>query len=740
MMEVEEMENEKIRTPWNEFDFSILPKTSASFRRDHKYSPLIAAFDLEATNYHDLFAFMYIWQITIEDQTAYGRTWEDLREFLANIKAELHLSSNHKLITFDHNLKYDFGFFRREVPIDGDLIAKSSHEIILCTVFDCLEFRDSYNYSEKSLDQMGIDIGYPKKSGYDYTKIRHAGTDLTPDELDYCCTDTELLVEYYRLEARRYGSVGKIPLTATQRVKRIIMDRMNNDDSASKAMFWSIRKRQLNPEIPEDRQILKKLRIAFFGGYNYCTTMYKNQMMPNPQMPNAKVSDWDADSHYIAQILLHKFPKDKFAPIRAPRSRAELQDLILKKGIYKNKAMLITFRFRRMAARNPDLCFLPAYQKNYYECDLKDRRSMITKKVQEMDEGVMTLTDIDFGLMMRWYRIGDIRFDEVLASEYSILPEYIINTCVDLYIKKRYAKAELKRIEKEEKREPTAEEQAAYALIKSFLNRIYGIFVQDPVRTNYICVDGSVRIDTRERIRTKKTQFAPVLYQWGVWVASWARYELLSLFRALAYDRQGNKIRYNYRVLYSDTDSIKGFDLDTSIIAQYNAKIKSKVKDFCRKRRIDFSKLDGLGEFERKDYEYFKTIGQKQYAFCTQNGDFVYHISGLAQPKKQEDGSEKSYFSKFDTILEKFEALDPDMDVPPLESGLMQSNFGGERDPEIVTDYQGNDLEIKVRSFVLLQPAGFKSHEDLLDLILGTDPERRDLMMQKFATTAGGDY
>ena len=733
---------EKIRVPWNEFDFTRLPKTTNSFRRDHKYSPLIAAFDLESTNYHNLFSFMYIWQLSIEDQTAYGRTWSDLREFLANVKAELHLSTNHKLITFDHNLKYDFGFFRKEIPIEGDLIAKSSHEIIMCTVFDCLEFRDSYNYSEKSLDQMGIDIGFSKKSGYDYSKIRHAGTELTPDELDYCCTDTEVLIEYYRREAEQYGGVSKIPLTATQRVKRIIMDRMSTDDSASKGMFWAIRKRQLNPEDPEDRETLKKLRIAFFGGYNYCTTMYKNQMLPNPILPNAQVSDWDADSHYIAQILLHKFPKDKFEPIEVPKTKKDLQDLLQKNGIYKNKAMLITFKFQKLEAKNPDMCFLPSYPKNYYDCDLKDRRSMITKKVQQMETGTMTLTDIDFGLMFRWYKIHGIIIKEVLASTYWILPDYIINTCVDLYIKKRSAKAELKRIQREEKREPTAEENAAYALIKSFLNRIYGIFVQDPVRTNYVIVDGTVRVDTRNRIRTKKTQFAPVLYQWGVWVASWARYELLTLFRALAYDRneKTKTLKYNYRVLYSDTDSIKGFDLDTTIIAQYNEKIKSRVFDFCRKRKINFADLDGLGEFERKDYAYFKTIGQKQYAFCTDNGDFVYHISGLAQPKIQEDGTEKSYFSKFDTILEKFEALDPDMDVAPTESGLMQSNFGGEKDPELVTDYQGNILEVKVLCYVLLQPVGFKSHEDLLDLIEGTDPERRELVKEKFATAAGGAY
>lgn len=726
----------KKRVKWSDFEWSQIRTPAAGYRRDHKYSPFIASFDLESTNYHDLYSFMYVWTFSIEDQTAYGRTWEDLREFIADCKEHLGINYHHKLIVLDQNLKYDFGFFKREVPIDGELIAKSSHEVLLCTVFDCMEFRDTLNYTEKSLDEMGKEIGVPKIHGYDYAKIRHAETELSDFELDYCCTDTEVLIEYFRREADRYGGIGKVPLTATQRVKRLLSSKMRELDRSG-LMMAMVKKRQLVPDDPADREVLKLLRIAFFGGYNYCTTMYKNQLIQD-------VDDYDADSHYIAQILLHKFPRDKFTEIPAPKTRQELQDLINHQGIYKNKAMLITFSFEGtpehdgLQAKYPEIAFLPIYTKNYHKRDLADRRSMVTHKMQSMGAGTMTLTDVDFRLMFKWYKVYKIKITKVMATEYGSLPQYITASCMDLYTKKRSAKAELKRIKEE--REPTAEEEAAYSLIKSFLNRIYGIFVQDPVRTNYIFNGSNVVVDKQNRIRTKKTQYTPVLYQWGVWVASWARYELLTLLGALALDRsEDGAQRYNYRVLYSDTDSIKGFDLDTSIISQYNQKVKERVREYCRRNRVDFALLDGLGEFKREHYDYFKTIGQKAYAYVTPKGDFVYRVSGLARPHWDEAaGREVSYFDKFDTIYEKFEAFDQDMQIAPEDTGLMQSVYGGEMDPEEITDYQGNTLTVKVRSYVLLQKKGFKSCPDMLDMLQELDPERFDLILEKFGVIAGG--
>lgn len=712
---------------WTDLDYSKLPTTTAAYRRDHKYSDLIGAFDLESTNYKDLFSFMYIWQFGVEDQIVYGRTWSELRDFILDLREHLHLNYNHKMIVYSHGMRYDFGFFKSELPIDGEIIAKSKNEVVMCTVCDCLEFRDSWQYTEKPLEALGEEIGLNKISGYDYAKIRHHQTELSASELEYCETDIAILLKYYKKQREIYGTTSRIPLTATQRVKRIMMQKMHEMDGRNGLMIGMIKKRQLNTKNPEDMLILRYLRLAFFGGVNYCTTVRKNELIPD-------CDDWDADSHYIAQILLHRFPKNKFTPLPLPEN---VKQLIEHTGVYHNKAMLITFRFIDLEAVLPDFAFLPIYTKNYIESDLADRRSMVSHKMHKMHEGIMTLTDVDFFLMTKYYKVKGLQILEVYGSDYGVLPDYITNTCIDLYIKKRSAKAELKQIR--EQREPTAEEQAAYSLIKSFLNRVYGIFVQDPVRTNYTFVNGQVVPDPLDRISTKRTQYSPVLYQWGVWVASWARYELLHVFGALCLDKMpdGSKA-YNFNVLYMDTDSLKGQGLDSTIIAKYNQNVKRRVLDLCNRKRIPFELLDGLGEFERTHYDYFKACGLKQYAFITSKGEFAYHISGLAQPKLDpETGERHSYFDKFDTLAEKMDAFCQDMDVLPEESGLLKQVYGGSRAPEMITDYQGNTAEVIVNSYVLLLPRGFRTGDDLLDTIRKTDPERLKVAHAKFNHSGG---
>ena len=90
------------------------------------------------------------------------------------------------------------------------------------------------------------------------------------------------------------------------------------------------------------------------------------------------------------------------------------------------------------------------------------------------------------------------------------------------------------------------------------VSRIYGLFVKDPLRMDYtfdpetgeVKQAGIYGLDNYEE--DKKKKFNPVLYQWGVWCASWARAEILGVIGKLGQigteDKPG--IRWNRRVLY----------------------------------------------------------------------------------------------------------------------------------------------------------------------------------------------
>ena len=192
---------------WKDADFSQYCESS-NFRRDHKFSNLVAGFDTETTAIIDhtpQYAFMYEWTFGVEDMIVYGRTWDEFRELLLNVKADLKLSSEFQLIVFDQRLKYEFQFFKDELWIDDkDFIARDSHKVLQCVANDAFAFRCSAEYSELTLDQMGAVIGIPKLKGYDYAKIRHSKTPLDLFELDYCEHDvrmSERLVD----EIRRSG-------------------------------------------------------------------------------------------------------------------------------------------------------------------------------------------------------------------------------------------------------------------------------------------------------------------------------------------------------------------------------------------------------------------------------------------------------------------------------------------------------------------------------------------------------
>lgn len=741
-------------------DFTVFSESRSKAKKNHrKYSSFVGAFDIETSTVeyeeNKKLSFMYIWQMAIEDQAFYGRTFDEFLHCLQKIKDEMGLTSEFKLVVYVHNLKYDFSFYKKEASLEGDFVARSRRTILKHTAQDCFEFRDSYCYTEESLDEMGEELGMPKIKGYDYQKIRTSDTLLTEAELQYCSRDVLILTRYYRNEATtKQKNISELPLTVTQSIKRIIRGHFEKQSQVYKGMT---QKRQLK-NTDRDNEILKQLKKAFFGAFVYSNPNIKGQNICN-------VHGVDIDASYGAQCLLHRFPVDKFEPLPLPKSTEDLKI----NPIYKNKAMIITFAVKGLKAKYNTIGLLPLNIANYHYRGKIKPESVKGKRTLHDEKTVMTLTDVDFSLFLKLYNYDGIKFISIEGSKYGRLPKYLTDSVVELYTNK--VKLQLEQAEIKKKRPLTLAETLKYIRTKVRVSRIYGILVQDPERPEYAidaknnvqrvwkcscgclntgeeCIEcGKNKPRKNDYFGMATTQFQPVLYQWGVWVVAWARYEIIRALFMIA--ENDGKLDIG-RILYSDTDSLYFRECNYMPISEYNASIDAKIKKVCEVYHYDYDILKNIGKFKSDEYEIFKTLGLKQYAFV-KNSIFDYRCAGLpridyeytddGKIKKDSNGNPinhgMTFFDDFDTNEEKLAAFNTDLHIPPEHTKILKSVYhdDGLPKPILVTDYLGGQIRVNPKSWVTLEPTGYDFSKSPFDIFKSVDAEDVDILLEKLNHT-----
>lgn len=671
---------------WNNIDCSPLASTKSK-DDDSKYISLVAAFDIEtstvAIDDGNKISYMYIWQMAIEDITFYGRTWEDFRRCLKKIKTELKLDAKYRLLVYVHNLKSDFSFLKSEVNVSGgrDFIARSPHDVIKCIVNDAYEFRDSYCYTEKPLEDMGREIGLPKVTGYDYTKIRHSETPLNKKELEYCETDVKILVEYFRREKNKYGSLANIPLTATQRVKKVLWKYYRDVGSKSEAKGRKLKDNK------HDKAMLKQLRSAYWGAINFCNPLYIGYTTDN-------AISVDLDCAYGSLALRKKYPMYKFKLME--KNPDNPRDLINDKSSY-----IITLRLTKLKNKYPNIGFLPTFKLRHWDYDITDLVSD-EGKILSTAWAIITITEVDLELLYEFYEWENLEIISVLEAKKSYLPDYIRLSIVELYQNKKKTKEQLKKIQ--QTRAATAYEELNYINVKSMISRIYGVFVQDPEPDVYRYDPASNLIGSSGKSKLSSASDLTA-YQWGVWITAYCRYEMLMLLKKIAVRANHGKEKYDTdTLLYIDTDCIKCKNITTvnNIITQYNNDVKKYFKEFCTMYGISYKSIAGIGELDREDYQQIKMLGQKKYAYIDAKGRFVSKISGLSRKNTLFDGK---------TPQECMDLLSLDMDIPSDVAKNTECKYVTYDDHKkfLIIDYLGDSAEISLKSFAVINNIGYKS-------------------------------
>lgn len=727
---------------WEEIDTAIPLdwRKDSKYMQSHGYTPHVGALDIE-TSTNGEFAWMYLWAFAIDDKIFYGRTVDDLRNFLRRLADRLDLRTDYRLATYIHNAKYDLSFLRCDISLlskrKDDFIARTRRQIIRCCMEVCYEVRDSAIYSERPLRDMGIEIGMRKIETYDYNLIRTPETDLTDEDLTYVGRDVHILTTYYRLQLEeyggQYGSIGDIPLTATGRVKRLISHAFtcHNNRSYKNGIRKMIYARQLKTvwtkkdppteadqkKLDYDRYTLDQMRKAFFGGYCYCSALYCDTQINDDE--KGRVVSADLDACYTAMMLTKKYPADRFTPMPEdlmPKSKEDLDDMANSRGAYKGMAMLIRMEIKGIEARIPDFGFLPSWYR-YHVSEIGMQQIKRSGRVGKADKMEIVLTDVDLRQYLRWYSSKQIRIISVLWTWYRYLPMYIRDTICMLYSTKKASKQMIKAMEAEGT--ITQADRLRYRYDKTMCARTYGVFVQDPVRMIYEWDEETHTVKGCGHSQPDTVQYSPVLYQWGVWVAAHARAELLDMCAKIGTKKNGDGGGvWDKTILYCDTDCIRWYDHGEGkerYLYKHNEKMRKVMRDIItpdviKRIKEDFGveihpdTLIGCGEWDIEIYKSYKQIGIKQYAKIDQHDKFDVTISGL--PKNQ------SYFDMYIDNQDKMDDFCSSLVIPQEYTHLYTTKYVDSPMDGYVEDCTGVLRHVSSKCSVLLVPTDYRARVD----------------------------
>jgi len=559
-------------------------------KKKAKYKDIISAFDIETTRIKSIEqSVMYVWQWQFGNSlTVIGRTWEEFTKLCKLIKSSL--KEGEYLCVFVHNLSYEFQFLRGIYQFEQEeVFALSSRKVLKATMFGCIEMRCSYLHSNMSLNEythrMGAEHAKLSSEDFDYKIERYPWTPLTTLEQEYCVNDVLGLVEAIQIEMNHdKDNLYTFPLTSTGYVRR----------DAKKAMR-EVSHTFVRNQVP-CYKTYQLCREAFRGGNTHANRYYSGIVLHN-------VKSADIGSSYPDVLCNCLFPVSAFFHMGGT-TYEELIELIN----VRKKAVLMRVSMCNVRLRDP-------YWGSPYisrdKCRNVRNVTIDNGRILKADYLEMTLTDIDFKIILEEYDFDDFVPFDVAHARYGNLPKPLIQTIIKYY----KDKTELKNVDGEE---------LYYMKSKNKVNACYGMMAQDPVKQNIDFIDDDFieREDKPEELLEISNKKAFLCYQWGVWTTAHARRHL-----------EDGIILAGDGFVYGDTDSVKYInDIDWT---EYNNKAIANSKASGAYAKDKKGNTFYMGTFE-KDGEYyeFATLGAKKYCYReTPDSELKVTIAGVTKKK-----------------------------------------------------------------------------------------------------------
>ena len=607
-------------------------------------------------------AIMYIWQFAIEENVIIGRTWNDFLYFCKKLYDYLDLKERY-IIVYVHNLSYEFQFICKWFNWI-DIFADSERKPIKAMTDTHFIFKCSYRLSGYSLEVLANNLkshNIKKMVGdLDYNLIRNSKTPISKEELKYCENDVLIVTSYIDEQINEFGNIEKIPLTQTGKVRRYVR----------KQCFQNKEYQYFIKELTIEKPEYMLLKNAFMGGFTHCNAMYTNKICQN-------VTSYDFTSSYPTVLISEKYPMSKGKEVYIT-TETELLNLI------KNYCVLVDLQFT-----NIKTSFMYEQIISYSKCRNVKNPLINNGRIVQADTLTISCTDVDFLNIRDFYKWDSMKIGLCYIYKKDYLPKEFIKTILHLY----KSKTELKGVDGKE---------VEYLHSKELLNSLYGMCVTSIVHDSFnfdgkewTTENGNLDEELKN-YNTDKNRF--LFYQWGVWCTAYARNNLYTAIRECKED-----------YIYSDTDSVKIFDVDKhkKYFEEYNKWIVKKLEKCLNYHNIPLYfispktikgeiKTLGIWDFDGF-YTDFKTLGAKRYIFKKDNKLSI-TVCGL---------SKKSGKEFIENQKNPFIFFNEGMYVDCEHTGKMTHTYIDKEIENTITDYLGNTAYYHEKSFIHLEKTDY---------------------------------
>lgn len=590
----------------------------------NNYWNLKCGFDIETTTYIDR-AYMYIWQIGINNKAFYGNTWEEFNDCLNIINCYIDYLNRQKAkekhkkefkaqaICFIHNIAFEWQFVRKEISIT-DVFLKSLREPLYFESNN-IKFLDTFQITHMSLAKLAKRYCTTQKmvGDIDYTILRNAtdGKNLTDKEMKYCENDVIILCEFAEYYFNKYLSNNELIYTETSIVRHTLKKAFKEQNQLTKQDIFEMFPKSFN-------EYLVYMEYLFAGGWVKSRVDAFGKILSN-------IKCKDITSSYPAQIAHRYYPVSKFKSIKIDSKQMFNNMLnryccILDVTLFNVKKTTIHSIISTSKIVNNDT----------------GRILVDNGRIAEVEKVRLLMTEIDWDIFNKFYEYDKFK---IVINSFKIavrgkLPSYVVSTMLDAYERKEDLKLQGK----------------DYFNEKCFVNMFYGCFVTKIHKFNYIFKNGEITKELNDYYKQIRSSVLSPF--WGIWCTSWARYQELSAVYANA-----------DCVVYGDTDSVKGHNMPDDYFNNYNAEQIEKNKKICEKYNKNFDLIKELGCWDSEPtYKLFKTIGCKRYIGFDENNKLSVTIAGVPKGTLEKivginPNKDKKYYTNSQKALEVMDLL-----------------------------------------------------------------------------------